>query len=86
MGNKMFNKDKKKCSTIKIDKAENVEINATIKDAAIAFFALSQFLIESGLSEVQVRLNLDAAIMQYKKNKRIEKDKNQNGGLKKWIL
>lgn len=72
----MFNKDKKKCSTIKIDETENVEINATIKDAAIAFFALSQFLIESGLSEVQVRLNLDAAIRQYKRNKRLEAAKN----------
>jgi hypothetical protein len=72
----IFKKDKKKCSTIKIDEAENVEINSTIKDAAIAFFALSQFLIESGLSEVQVRLNLDAAIRQYKKNKRLEKEKN----------
>ncbi len=72
----IFNKEKKKVSTIKIDEAENVEINATIKDAAIAFFALSQFLIESGLSEGQVRLNLDAAIRQYKKNKRIEKAKN----------
>jgi hypothetical protein len=72
----MFNNDKKKCSIIKIDESENVEINATIKDAAIAFFALAQFLIESGLSEVQVRLNLDAAIRQYKKNKRIEKAKN----------
>lgn len=72
----IFKKDKNKCSTIKIDEAENVEINATIKDAAIAFFALSQFLIESGLSEVQVRLNLDAAIRQYKKNKRLEKAKN----------
>lgn len=71
-----FNKNKNKGSTIKIDEAENVEINATIKDAAIAFFALSQFLIESGLSEVQVRLNLDAAIRQYKRNKRLEKEKN----------
>lgn len=71
-----FNKKKKKCSTINIDEAENVEINATIKDAAIAFFALAQFLIESGLSEVQVRLNLDAAIRQYKRNKRLEKAKN----------
>jgi hypothetical protein len=33
-------------------------------------------LAESGLSEVQVRLNLDAAIRQYKKNKRLEKAKN----------
>ena len=72
----IFKKDKKKCSTIKIDEAENVEINSTIKAAAIAFFALSQFLIESGLSEVQVRLNLDAAIRQYKRNKRLEKAKN----------
>ena len=63
----IFNNKKNKCSTIKIDKAENVEINSTIKDASIAFFALSQFLIESGLSEVQVRLNLDAAIRQYKR-------------------
>lgn len=72
----IFNKDKKKCSTIKIDEAEKVEINSTIKDAAIAFFALSQFLIASGLSEVQVRLNLDEAIRQYKKNKRLESAKN----------
>lgn len=72
----IFNKDKKKASIIKIDEAENVEINSTIKDAAIAFFALSQFLIERGISEVQVRLNLDAAIRQYKKNKRLEKEKN----------
>jgi hypothetical protein len=72
----IFNNDKKKCSTIKIDKAENVEINATIKDAAIAFFALAQFLVDSGLTEVQVKLNLDAAIRQYKKNKRLEKAKN----------
>lgn len=72
----IFNKNKNKCSTIKIDEAENVEINSTIKDADIAFFTLSQFLIESGLSEVQVRLNLDAAIRQYKKNKRLEKAKN----------
>ena len=72
----IFNKDKKKVSTIKIDEVKNVEINATIKDAAIAFFALAQFLMDRGLSEVQVRLNLDAAIRQYKKNKRLEKAKN----------
>ena len=72
----IFNKNKKKVSTIKIDERENVEINATIKDASIAFFALAQFLIESGLTEVQVRLNLDAAIRQYKRNKRLEAAKN----------
>lgn len=74
--NKMFNKDKNKCSTIKIDETEKVEINSTIKDAAIAFFALAQFLMDSGLTEVQVRLNLDAAIRQYKRNKRLEAAKN----------
>ncbi len=72
----IFNKDKKKCSTIKIDESESVEINSTIKDAAIAFFTLSQFLIESWLSEVQVRLTLDAAIRKYKRNKRLEAAKN----------
>ena len=72
----IFNRNKKKASTIKIDEAENVEINATIKDAAIAFFALAQFLMNSGLTEVQVRLNLDAAIRQYKRNKRLEAAKN----------
>lgn len=72
----IFNRNKKKASTIKIDESENVEINATIKDAVIAFFVLAQFLIESGLTEVQVRLNLDAAIRQYKRNKRLEKAKN----------
>lgn len=82
----IFNKSKKNGSTIKIDEAENVEINSTIKDAAIAFFALAQFLIESGLSEVQVRLNLDAAIRQYKRNKRLEKAKNQNLGLKMFFI
>lgn len=72
----IFNRNKKKASTIKIDEAENVEINATIKDAVIAFFALAQFLIDSGLTEVQVRLNIDAAIRQYKRNKRLEAAKN----------
>lgn len=72
----IFNRNKKKASTIKIYEAENVEINATIKDAVIAFFVLAQFLIESGLTEVQVRLNLDAAIRQYKRNKRMEAAKN----------
>lgn len=56
--------------------AEERVINATIKDAAIAFFALAQFLMDSGLTEVQVKLNLDAAIRQYKRNKRLEAAKN----------
>ena len=68
----IFNKDKKKASIIKIDEAENVEINSTIKDAAIAFFALAQFLMDRGLTEVQVRVNLASAIRQYKRNKRLE--------------
>ena len=72
----MIFKSKKKASTIKIDEAGNVEINATIKDAVIAFFALAQFLIDSGLTEVQVRLNVDAAIRQYKRNKRLNASKN----------
>ena len=72
----MIFKSKTKASTIKIDEAGNVEINATIKDAVIAFFALAQFLIDSGLTEVQVRLNVDAAIRQYKRNKRLNASKN----------
>ena len=72
----IFNKDKKKAYMIKIDESENVEINSTIEDAAIAFFALAQFLMDSGLTEVQVRLNLNAAIRQYKRNKRLEAAKN----------
>ena len=72
----IFNKDKKKAYKIKIDESENVEINSTIEDAAIAFFALAQFLMDSGLTEVQVRLNLNAAIRQYKRNKRLEAAKN----------
>lgn len=35
----IFNRNKKKASTIKIDEAENVEINATIKDAACVLCA-----------------------------------------------
>lgn len=67
----MFGK-KKKESTIKVNEAGEVTIEASVKDAAIAFFALPQFLIEQGMTEVQVKMNLDAAIKQLKKNKRLK--------------
>lgn len=67
---------KKKESTIKVNEAGEVTIEASIKDAAIAFFALPQFLFEQGMTEVQVKMNLDAAIRQYKRNKRLEAAKN----------
>ena len=48
----MFGK-KKKESTIKVNEAGEVTIEASVKDAAIAF-ALPQFLIEQGMTEVRV--------------------------------
>lgn len=39
-------------------------------------FGLAQFLMENGLSETQVKMNLDAAVKQLKKNKNLSKQLN----------
>lgn len=64
---------KKGESFLHVKSAHEVIFETTLEHAVIMLFALVQFLMSSGMNEVQIKQNVDKAVSTYKKFSRTEK-------------